>query len=95
MPAYFIAEVEITNPTDYQPYRDQAGPIIEQYGGRFVARGGKTELLEGSPEPQRVVIIEFADTAAARRWYNSPEYQAVLPIRLANSHSRAFIIESA
>ncbi len=95
MPAYFVAEVEITNPTDYQPYRDQAGQIIEQYGGRFVARGSKTELLEGSPEPQRVVVIEFVDADAARRWYNSPEYQAVLPIRLANSRGRAFIVEGA
>ena len=60
-----------------------------------MARGGKTELLEGSPEPQRVVIIEFADVAAAKRWYNSPEYQKALPIRLANSTGRAFIVEGA
>ena len=66
---------------------------IAQYGGRFVARGGKAELIEGGPEPKRVVIIEFADADAARRWYNSPEYQAALPIRLANSRGRAFIVE--
>ena len=93
MPAYFVAEVEVTNPAEYEPYRALAGASIAQYGGRFVARGGKTELLEGGPEPQRVVIIEFADIGAARRWYNSPEYQKALPIRLANSRARAFIVE--
>ena len=53
------------------------------------------ELIEGSPAPQRVVIIEFADAAAAKRWYNSPEYQKALPIRLANSKGRAVIVEGA
>ena len=95
MPAYFIAEVEVTNPEGYEPYRALAGASIAQYGGRFVVRGGKTDLIEGSPEPQRVVVIEFADAAAARRWYNSPEYQAALPIRLANSKGRGFIVEGA
>ena len=95
MPAYFVAEVEVTNPSGYEPYRALAGASIAQYGGRFVARGGKTELLEGSMEPQRVVIIEFTDVAAAKRWYNSPEYQRALPIRLANSKARAFIVEGA
>jgi len=95
MPAFFVAEVEVTNPAGYEPYRVLAGASIAQYGGRFVARGGKTELIEGRPEPQRVVIIEFADAAAVRRWYNSPEYQKALPIRLANSKGRAFIVEGA
>ena len=95
MPAYFIAEVEVTNPAGYEPYRTLAGASIAQYGGRFLARGGQAELVEGSPEPQRVVIIEFADAAAARRWYNSAEYQRALPIRLANSRGRALIVEGA
>jgi uncharacterized protein (DUF1330 family) len=95
MPAYFVVEVEVINPAGYEPYRALAGASIAQYGGRFIARGGKAELVEGSPEPQRVVIIEFADAAAAHRWYNSPEYQAALPIRQANSRARALIVEGA
>ena len=95
MPAYFVAEVEVTNPAGYEPYRALAGASIAQYGGRFLTRGGNTELLEGNPEPQRVVIIEFADVAAVKRWYNSAEYQKALPIRLANSTGRAFIVEGA
>jgi uncharacterized protein (DUF1330 family) len=93
MPAYFIAEVDVTNSEAYEPYRALAGASIAQYGGRFVVRGGKAELIEGSPAPKRVVVIEFADAGAAKRWYNSPEYQKALPIRLANSTGRAFIAE--
>ncbi len=95
MPAYFVAEVEVTNPAGYEAYRPLAGASVAQYGGRFIARGGKAELIEGDVEPNRVVIIEFADTAAAHRWYNSPEYQAALPIRLANSTGRVLIVEGA
>ena len=95
MSAYFVVELEITNPEAMEPYRAAVGATIEQYGGRFIVRAGATELIEGGPEPKRVVILEFADTAAAKRWYHSPEYQKILPIRLANSTGRVFIVESA
>jgi uncharacterized protein (DUF1330 family) len=62
-------------------------------GGRFLVRAGATELIEGSPEPKRIVILEFADAAAFKRWYNSPEYQKILPNRLENSTARAFLVE--
>jgi uncharacterized protein (DUF1330 family) len=93
MPAYIIAEVEVTNPAGYEAYRPLAGASVAQYGGRFVVRGGNTELLEGSPDPARIVVIEFADMAAAKRWYNSPEYQEALKIRLANSRGRVMLVE--
>lgn len=93
MPAYFVAELETTNPAGIEPYRAAVPATVAQYGGRFVVRGGATELLEGGPEPKRIVILEFPDTAAAQRWYNSPEYQKILPMRLANSTGRAFIVE--
>jgi uncharacterized protein (DUF1330 family) len=93
MPAYFIAEIELTNPAEYEPYRAAVPATIAQYGGRYLTRGGAAELIEGGPEPKRVVILEFADTAAAKRWYNSPEYQKILPVRLANSTGRVFIVE--
>ena len=74
---YFVVELEITNPEAMEPYRAAVGATIEQYGGRFLARAGATELIEGGPEPKRIVILEFADTAAFTRWYNSPEYQKI------------------
>ena len=93
MPAYIIAEVEVTNPVGYEAYRPLAGASIAQYGGKFIVRGGKAELVEGTKEPARIVVIEFADTAAAKRWYNSPEYQEALKIRLANSTGRVLLVE--
>ena len=95
MAAYFIADYEATNPAAMEPYRAAVPATISQYGGRYLTRGGATELLEGGPEPKRIVILEFADIVAAKRWYNSPEYQKILPIRLANSTGRVFIVEGA
>lgn len=94
MPAYFVVELEITNIEAMQPYREAVPATVGQYGGRFLARGGATEVIEGGPQPKRIVILEFPDAAAIKRWYNSPEYQKILPNRLANSNaSRAFIVE--
>ncbi len=93
MTAYFVVELETTNATGMEPYRAAVPATLAQYGGRFLVRGGATELVEGGPEPKRIVILEFADAAAVKRWYHSPEYQKILPIRLANSTSRAFIVE--
>jgi len=93
MAAYIIAEIEITNPTEYDRYRPLAGASVAQYGGKFASRGSVVHLLEGAPEPKRVVVIEFADAAAARRWYDSPEYQEALVIRLASSRGRVLLVE--
>ena len=93
MPAYFVVELDVPNPTEMEPYRAAVPATLAQYGGRYLTRGGSTELIEGGPEPKRIVILEFADTAAVKRWYDSPEYQKILPIRLATSTGRAFIVE--
>jgi uncharacterized protein (DUF1330 family) len=63
-------------------YRAAVTATIEQHGGRLLARAGKIELIEGGPEPKSIVIIEFPDAAAFKRWYASPEYQKILPGRL-------------
>jgi uncharacterized protein (DUF1330 family) len=93
MTAYFVAELEITNQPAMEPYRAAVPATLAQYGGRFLTRGGTCELTEGGPEPKRIVILEFADAAAIKRWYNSPEYQKILPLRTANSTGRVFIVE--
>lgn len=93
MPAYFVVELDVANEAAMQPYRAAVGATLAQYGGRFLVRGGATELIEGAPAPKRIVILEFADSAAVRRWYNSPEYQKILPLRLDNASGRAFSVE--
>jgi uncharacterized protein (DUF1330 family) len=79
MPGYFFVELETTNPAGMEPYRAAVPATLAQYGGRYLTRGGATELIEGGPEPKRIVILEFADAAAVKRWYHSPEYQKNTP----------------
>jgi uncharacterized protein (DUF1330 family) len=73
--AYLVVDVDVTDPSQYDEYRPLAAASLEQYGGRYLARGGTTEVLEGDRVPNRVVVVEFPDADAARRWYHSPEYQ--------------------
>jgi uncharacterized protein (DUF1330 family) len=93
MPAYIIAEIEITDPDTYDRYRAQTPGVIAQYGGRFIVRGGKAEMLEGDRPPGRLVAIEFSDATAARRFYESPEYQAIIGLRQQAARSRLILIE--
>ena len=92
MAAYVIASVNVTNDTDYADYRKHVPATLAKYGGKFLVRGGQVEQREGAWKPHRVVLLEFADMAAARRWYDSPEYQAILKIRLANSTSDILLL---
>ena len=93
MAAYIIAEVEVTDPETYQSYRAQTPDVVARYGGRFLVRGGATETLEGEGQPGRMVVLEFPDLAAARRFYASPEYQAIIGIRHQAATSRLILVE--
>jgi uncharacterized protein (DUF1330 family) len=93
VPTYLFAELEITNPSGLEPYRVAVEDTIARHGGRFIVRAGAARLLEGGPEPKVVVIVEFPDAAAFDRWWNSPEYLAILPSRLENSTGRLFVVE--
>ena len=95
MPAYIIAEIQVTDPAAYEEYRPLAAASIARHGGRFAVRGGKVDLLEGGPAPERIVVIEFPDADAARRWYRSEEYQKALKIRQSASRGRVFLVEGA
>ncbi len=81
MPAYLIAEHQITNPSQFEEYRRQVAPMIERYGGRYLTRPGTHDVLDGRWRPDRVVIIEFASMAALKAWYQSPEYQPLIALR--------------
>jgi len=95
MPAYVIADVQVTDPDAYELYRPLAAASIARFGGHFIVRGGPVELLEGEPQPERIVVIEFANAETARRWYRSEEYQRALKIRQAASRGRLFLVEGA
>jgi uncharacterized protein (DUF1330 family) len=72
--AYVIVDINVTDPVQYEQYRALAGPAVEAGGGRFIVRGGATEILEGDRVPNRIVILEFPSMDVARAWYDSPQY---------------------
>jgi uncharacterized protein (DUF1330 family) len=93
VPAYVIATVEVKDPVRYEDYKTLVPPSIAAFGGRFVARGGKTDVLEGDWNPNRLVILEFPNAERARQWYDSPEYAAAKALRQATSTGSLVLIE--
>src|ERR1043166_1243599 len=75
MPAYVIVETDIRDPEQYEQYKAASPDAVHAGGGRFVVRGGELAVLEGDWNPSRLVILEFPDLEAAKRWYESPEYE--------------------
>ena len=76
MPAYLVTSVEVFDvPTFRAEYSTRGSAAVTQYGGRFLVEGGKPEPIEGDWLPKRMAIVEFASAEAARRFYDSPEYQ--------------------
>lgn len=79
---YIVAEVKVHDADAIALYRQLSQAAVEQYGGRFLVRGGAAEILEGKwTPPQRLVIVEFDSVEQARRFYASAEYQAARKVR--------------
>lgn len=81
MAAYVLADVRRTNIEQAARYSEQSGPCVARHGGRFLARGGSIQILEGHWDPERLVIIEFDTMEAARAWYDSDDYCAIRALR--------------
>ncbi|HEX4984752.1 MAG TPA: DUF1330 domain-containing protein [Burkholderiales bacterium] len=95
MAAYIIVDIEVHDPAPYEEYRKLVGATLQKYGGRFVVRGGKTEVLEGSWNPKRVVVLEFESMARAKQWYDSEEYRAPKQMRMKASTGNLLLVEGA
>ncbi|MCX5398936.1 DUF1330 domain-containing protein [Streptomyces sp. NBC_00102] len=94
MTAYVIADVKLTGDADeLAEYRSQVVATLAPYGGRYLARGGETDVVEGAWAPGQIVLVEFPDLASARAWNDSAEYQAIAPLRSRNTDSRRLIVE--
>ena len=93
MTAYVIADIEVLDPAGYEAYRQQVPATIAAYGGRYLARGGATEVLEGSWSPRRCVILEFPSMAQLKAWWDSPEYQPLRAIRGRTTRSKLVATE--
>ncbi len=93
MPAYMILDIEVTDPVGFEQYKQLAPPALGIYGGRYLARGGRTETLEGDWAPKRLVILEFPDLAHAKQWLESPEYREARELRRQSASSNIVVIE--
>ena len=93
--AYVIAEVEVRDAAAYEDYKSAVVPIVTQYSGRYIVRGGQIESVEGSAPSGRVVVIEFPNFAGAQAFLKSEEYRPVADIRHKTAISRIMIVEGA
>ena len=93
MSAYVIVEIEVTDPVGYEEYKQQAAATVHKYGGKYIVRGGKTEVLEGGWKPKRIVVLEFPTIERAKEWLNCPEYAEPRKLRHKTAKTNMLVIE--
>ena len=93
MPAYVIVETDVHDPEQYARYREASPDAVHSGGGRFVVRGGELAVLEGDWSPSRLVVLEFPDLEAAKRWYDSPEYEEAKRLREGAANLRMVAVQ--
>ena len=80
MAAYLISDIRLRDNNAFQVYRTRAAEAIYKYGGRYLARLGEVQVLEGNWNPNMIVVVEFPSLERAREWYRSPEYALALEV---------------
>ena len=93
MPAYLIVNVEITDPEKYEEYRKVASPTVDAFGGKYLARGGTSEALEGDWTPNRLIVIEFESIDRAKEWWSSETYRTPKQMRQASANAQMIVVE--
>lgn len=93
MAAYIIIDIDIHDPQTYEEYKKLAPPSIAQYGGKYLTRGGTTEVLEGDWVPKRLVILQFESMERAKEWLNCSEYAVARRMRHQSANSNMILTE--
>jgi uncharacterized protein (DUF1330 family) len=93
MPAFVVVDITVEDAAMYDEYKRLVPPSIAQYGGRYIARGGATTVLEGDWRPTRLVIVEFPSVEQARAWWGSPEYAAAKALRQRCARTDLVVVE--
>ncbi len=93
MPAYVIVDITVTDPAGYEEYKKLAPAAVAAYGGKYLARGGRVETLEGNWAPARLVILEFETAERAKQWLDSPEYRAARQLRHQAATGNMIVVE--
>jgi uncharacterized protein (DUF1330 family) len=92
MPAYVVLQIEVIDAEKHAKYREIATPIVEKYGGRYLARGGGMEVVEGQSLP-RIAIVEFPSMDVFKQFYDAPEYQAAKALRQSATRGNMLVVE--
>ena len=95
MAAYVIGEIDVKDAAGYDDYRRQVLATVQKFGGRFLARGGRAEALEGHAPPKRVVVLEFPSYERALEWYRSAQYAPLIQLRQKASKGRLLLVEGS
>ena len=95
MSAYVIVEIDILDPAGYEEYKNLAGATVEKYGGKYIVRGGRTEVLEGDWNPKRIVLLEFESIQRAKDWLNCEEYREPRKMRHRTAKANMIVVEGA
>jgi uncharacterized protein (DUF1330 family) len=93
MSAYAIVEIDVTDPVGYEDYKNQASATVHQYGGKYIVRGGKTEVLEGDWQPKRIVILQFPSMERAKEWLHCEEYREPRKLRHKTAKTNMVVVE--
>jgi uncharacterized protein (DUF1330 family) len=93
MNAYVIVDIDVTDPEGYKEYVKLAPATVELFGGRYIARGGQNETLEGEWQAKRLVILEFSSVDQAKAWLNSDEYAPARALRHKYAKTNMVLVE--
>jgi uncharacterized protein (DUF1330 family) len=93
LPAYVIVQVTVHDPVAYERYKQLAQDAVAAFGGRYVVRGGPTTVLEGTWQPSRLVVLEFADAERARAWWSSAEYAPGKALRQSCADTEMLLVD--
>ena len=96
MPAgYAIFNINVTNPENYKHYIEQVVSVAEKFEAEYIVRGGENQVIEGTWQHPRTVVMKFPSYEKALEWYNSEEYKPIKQIRLDNAETNGIIIKGA
>ena len=93
MPAYVIVEIDVIDPVGYEEYKKLASATVEKYGGKYIVRGGQTEVLEGNWKPKRIVVLQFESAERAKAWLNCEEYREPRKMRHCTARINMILVE--
>jgi uncharacterized protein (DUF1330 family) len=91
--AYIIADVDVTDPQQYEQYKKLSSIAMQAHGAEVCVRGGAVQVLEGDWSPKRSVLLKFPSVEKAKAFYASPEYQAAKAVRQGAATMRMVVIE--